>query len=80
MKLPAICRDIGIHRRHLSEVIAPESSIGSGAISLDMERRGTQNPKTIEFFEKIWVDKWRAEGTRIVDCFISVVVSDFWFC
>jgi len=49
-----------MHRRHLSEVIAPESSIGSGAISLDMERRGTQNPKTIEFFEKIWVDKWRA--------------------
>ncbi len=35
-------------------------TIGSSAISLDMERRGYRNTKTIEFFEKIWVDKWRA--------------------
>ena len=60
MMRPVVCRDIGMRRRHLSELIAPESSIGSGAISLDMERQGTQNPKTIEFFEKIWMNKWRA--------------------
>ena len=52
MKPPAICRDIGMHRRHQSEVIALESSLGSSAISLDMERQGTQNPKTIESFFK----------------------------
>lgn len=60
MMRPVICRNIGMRRRHRSEVIAPETSIGSGAISLDMERQGTQNPKTIEFFEKIWMNKWRA--------------------
>lgn len=35
-------------------------TIGSGAISLDMEREGTEIPESIEFFEKVWVDKWRA--------------------
>ena len=53
MKPLAICRINGLRRRHLSEVIAPESSISSGAISLDMERRGYRNPESIEFFEKI---------------------------
>ena len=36
---------IGCIRKSESEVIAPETSIDSGAIPLDMERQGIQYPK-----------------------------------